>query len=152
MPARHQEKYATWDKIQDTEHCTPEKGVMHTAIAGMGLMYSWCHQRFAVPTELLVANGWPATDEFSAATGGATCTLHPSEGPGPPQCTRASILRQLGNAQRVTSVGVWTLFVALTLDRLGMRLQPASQPVQEDRGIAAAFRKRRCREAGIDLA
>ena len=122
---------------------------MHTAIAGMGVMYSLYHDRFAVATELLVANGWPVTEEFSAAVGGASCTFHPCEGSGPKQRTRASILRQLGNAQHVNSVGVWTLFAALSVDRLGMRLQPASQ-LGQDEGFCAAFKKRSRGEAGLD--
>ena len=126
------------------------KGLLNTAIAGMGVQYSFPHRRFAVPTELLIANGWPATDAFASEACGAVCLFHPGQ-PAPPSRTRASLTKQLGNAQHVNSIGIWSLWAALTFDGLGMRLSvprgvsssSSARPRDaDDAGFAAAFRKR----------
>lgn len=133
------------DLGQDPRHrpVHSSNGVLHTAIAGMGLMYSFPHRRFVVPSELLLANGWPVTDASSAAVGGAICLFDPTR-PGPPTRTRASVLRQLGNSQHVNSVGVCTLFAVLTFETLGMRSRDHgdSDGSSGARGFATAFCKR----------
>ena len=133
------------DLGQDPRHrpLHSSTGVLPTVIAGIGLMYSFPNQRFVVPSELLLANGWPVTDASSAAVGGATCLFDPKRS-GPPTRTRASVPRQLGNSQHVNSVGVCTLFALLTFDSLGMRPRHRgdSDGSSGASGFATAFRKR----------
>ena len=111
--------YGISDLVCDVMQNPGERAVVSTTsrlptfYAGMGLMFSTRLRRWLMASEMWLVMGFPAT--ASAAEDAGTACAFTANFPSPPQRTRASQVRQIGNAMHVQSLGSIMLVAVLKL-------------------------------------
>ena len=103
-----------------------KNGKLSTLIAGMGIIFSPELGRWLIPIELWLSMGFPVTHAVVSRTG-VVCQVSRGFPNASRSRTRASQLKQIGNAMHVESVGSFLLTAFLKLAPL-LRLEAAVGP------------------------
>ena len=118
-------------------------GKLPTLIAGMGIMFSPIHDRWFFPIELWLSMGFPVTETDVSRTG-VMCQFSRGFLRVPGSRSRASQLKQIGNAMHVESIGSVLLTVFLKLAKpLNMKKRGHSQS-DGDEASEPPLCKRKC--------